>query len=241
MILHSVAACAVFHGTVFVIGCFLVGCGQSREASSVTVTQIEALEAFDSLLPVGPDSVLELYRNIDPASFHKKYKLQLEDASRLVDSLNALLDVSSRIETLAIDHSFENFGNAGCSGHTISLSSSYFLLYNDPFVLRSVITHEFGHKIYQRLPEVERLGFEELWVQLGGAALLYLFRDGEYSGNAKFGGHPYESPSELFASAFNLFLNRERELASRLQYVTQDNLHLIESLRKSVLKASRTL
>jgi hypothetical protein len=229
----------VLFKSVLLLGCLVAGCARTKETSNITVTQIEALEAFDSLLPVGPDSVLQLYRRYDPATFHRKYNQQLEDASRLIDSLNALLDVHSRIDTLAIDHSFENFGNAGCSGHTISLSSSYFLLYNDQFVIRSVITHEFGHKIYQRLTTTERLEFEELWVHLGNAALLYLFRDGEYSGNAKFGGHPYESPTELFASAFNLFSNRERELASRLQYVDPDHLPIIEKLRRAILRAAR--
>lgn len=224
---------------ILLIGCLLEGCGQTREASTVTITQIEALEAFDALLPVGPDSVLQLYRRNDPASFRKKYQQQLEDASRLIDSLNVLLDIRSRIDTLAIDHAFESFGEAACSGRSIYLSSSYFLLYNDPSVIRSVITHEFGHKIYQRLSESQRLGFEELWVQLGSAALLYLFRDGEYSGNAKFGGHPYESPAEFFASAFNLVSNRERELASRLQYVNADYLPLIERVKRSVLDSTR--
>jgi hypothetical protein len=239
MMSHSTPRWVIFSRTALLMSCFLAGCGQSGETSSVTVTQIEALEAFDALLPIGPDSVLQLYRRSDPASFHRKYQPQLEAASKLIDSLNVLLDIRTRIDTLAIDHALENFGEAACSGHSIYLSSSYFLLYDDPSVIRSVITHEIGHKIYERLSEVQRLEFDGLWVQLANAALLYLFRDGEYSGNAKFGGHPYESPTEFFASAFNLFSNRERELASRLQYVNQDHLLLIERLRKSVLIAAR--
>jgi hypothetical protein len=239
MMSYSTPICVSFSWTGLLVGCLLVGCGQAREASRVTVTQIEALEAFDALLPVGPDSVLQLYRRYDPASFHTRYQQRLEDASRLIDSLNALLDANSRIDTLAIDHTFENFGEAACTGHTIHLSSSYFFLYGDPSIIRSVISHEFGHKIYQRLPEIQRLGFDELWAQLGNAALLYLFKDGEYSGNAKFGGHPYESPTELFASAFNLLINREREFASRLQYVNADHLPLIERVKRNIFDVMR--
>jgi hypothetical protein len=234
MKLQSARACVIFSAAVL-----LMGCGQAREASRVTVTQLEALEAFDALLPVGPDSVLQLYRRSNPADFHKKYQQQLDDASWLIDSLNALLDVRSRIDTLAIDHAFENFGEAGCSGHSIHVSISYFLLYDDPSVIRSVITHEVGHKIYQQLSDTQRLSFEELWVQMGAAALLYLFRDGEYSGNPKFGGHPYDSPDELFASAFNLLNNREKELAVRLQYVERKHSELIETVRQRVLDYSR--
>ncbi len=220
-------------------GCLLAGCGPGREMSGVTVTQSAALEAFDSLLPVDADSVVQLYRQNDPARFKVTHRRQLEDASRYIDSLNSVLGIDSRIDTLAIDHAFENFGNAACSGRSIYLSSSYFLLYDDPSVVRSVITHEFGHKIYQRLSESQRLVFEELWVQLSNAALLYLFRDGEYSGNAKFGGHPYDSPAEFFASAFNLFSNRERELTSRLQYVTPNHLQLIERLKRNILNVAK--
>lgn len=219
---------------VVVMGCLLEGCWQARETSGVTITQIRALEAFDALLPVGPDSVLELYRRDDPASFQRKFQLQLVAVSMLIDSLNAFLDIRSRIDTLAIDHSFDGFGEAACSGHSIYLSISYFLLYNDPSVLRSVITHEFGHVVYRQLSGEQQATFEKLWVQLGNAALLYLFRDGEYSGNPRFGGHPYESPAELFASAFNLLCNRPQELATRLQYVDEKHYPLINSLRRVV-------
>jgi hypothetical protein len=219
---------------VLVAGLLVGGCTTTKESASVTISQIAALESFDSLLPVAPDSVIELYRRNDPQRFHATYAKQLDDAGRYVDSLNSLLDARSRIDTLAVDHSFENFGMAACSGHTIYLSSSYFLLYGDPAVVRSVITHEFGHVIYQLQPEAQRKEFEETWTQLRAAALLYLFRDGEYSGNARFGGHPYESASELFASAFNLFSNREKELTSRLQYVTPNHLPLIEHLKSEL-------
>lgn len=224
---------------LLLIGWVVVGCGLGTGASRVTITQIEALEAFDSLLPVGADSVVRLYRSNNPAAFHDKYQHQLENASHFIDSLNPLLDLPSRIDTLAIDHTFDSFGEAACSGHTIYISSSYFLLYNDMSIIRSVITHEFGHKIYLGLSDGQRIGFEELWVQLGSIALLYLFRDGEYSGNAKFGGHPYESPAEFFASAFNLFSNRDKEIAARLQYVNPEHLQLIERLRRNILDVTR--
>jgi hypothetical protein len=223
---------------IFLAVIFLAGCGPSKESGGVTVAQTQALESFESLLPIETDSVIELYRQNDPARFYATYKRQLEDISRYVDSLNRMLDTHSRIDTLAIDHTFENFGTAACAGRTIYLSSSYFLLYNDATVVRSVVTHEFGHIVYQRLSDPVRIRFEELWVQLSNAALLYLFRDGEYSGNAKFGGHPYDSPAEFFASAFNLFSNREKELQSRLQYVDPDHFPLIERLKRTVVEAT---
>lgn len=68
-----------------------------------------------------------------------------------------------------------------------------------------------------------------------GAALFYLFRDGEYSGNARFGGHPDESPEELFASAFNLFSLREEEMAARLRYVDARHHLLVNRVRELVL------
>ncbi len=221
------------------LGLLMEGCGSSKETHGVTVAQMQALESFESLLPVGSDSVIELYRWNDPTQFYRTFESQLEAAGRYVDSLNPLLHSASTIETLAIDHAFENFGTAAFSGRTIYVSSSYFLLYDDPAVIRSVILHEFGHLIYQRLSPSQHLTLEELWVRLGNAALLYLYRDGEYSGNAKFGGHPYDSPAEFFASAFNLLHSRERELAVRLLYVDPKHSALIERVRQTVLGCAR--
>ena len=87
------------------------GCGATRNAG-VTVSQVQALEPFDALLPMAPDSIVELYRRNDPVHFHTAYRKQLEDARGLVDSLDGFLDSGSRIDTLAIDHTFDNFGTA---------------------------------------------------------------------------------------------------------------------------------
>ena len=211
-----------------------VGCGSTREPLVVTEAKINALRAFDALLPLEPDSIVELYRLSTPATFHTRYRHELEMAGRFIDSMNALLPDYARIDTLAIDHEFESFGEAGCTGRTIYLSSSYFLIYNDSAVICSILTHETGHVLFRYLPTATQIALNKIWKKLRDASLLYLFRDGEYSGNAKFGGHPYESPAELFASAFNLFRNQRIEVASRLRYVDPIHLPDIERLREIV-------
>jgi hypothetical protein len=76
--------------------------------------------------------------------------------------------------------------------------------------------------------------FTALWLQVQESALFYLFRDGEYSGNARFGGHPEESPAELFASAFNLARNRPEEIAARLRFVDRRLHPLVRSVLRFV-------
>ena len=226
-------------GWVALLFLALSGCGTTHEPSRVTVAQIRALGSFDALLPVEPDSVVRLYRESTPENFHVRYSTYLEMASYFLDSMNLLLPRPARIDTLAIDHGFDSFGEAAFSGRTIYLSSSYFLIYNDFGVIRSVLSHEIGHVLYRYLPAEIRDSLENVWERLREASLLYLFRDGEYSENARFGGHPYESASELFASAFNLFRNKSRELASRLQYVDQVHLPDIQRLKEIVARVAR--
>lgn len=195
---------------------------------------------FESLIPVSPDSVVELYEDFEPARFHKMYSQYLAFAQKVIDSLNAPLNASSRIDTLAIDHAIENFGSAARINKTIFISSSYFFLFNDLAVIRSVLTHEFGHIYLERLSADQRKDLAEAWKELRAHALLYLFRDGEYSGNAKFGGHPEESPEELFASAFNLLQNKSDEVEVRLRYVDSKHYPLIERVKALVAAAIRT-
>lgn len=192
---------------------------------------------FESLIPVPPDSILGLYGRFDPQTFHTAYDNDIVLAQRFIDSMNTTLDAASRIDTLAVDHAIENFGNAARTQHTIFISSSYFFLFNDPAIVRSVLMHEFGHIYFDQLPAERHAVLEQIWLALQERALFYIFRDGEYSGNAKFGGHPDESPSELFASAFNLFHNKPDELKTRLQYVPTEHHELIERLRKLVLSS----
>jgi hypothetical protein len=217
----------------------LPGCSSStrvqhQDPRHTLVAIIEGLGLFDSLIPVGADSVLELYRKFDPTTFQSVYKSEVSNVRDFVDSMNASLDPSSRINTLAIDHSLENFGNAARVGNTLFLSSSYFFLFNNLSVLHSVITHEYGHIHYGKLSASQRQELYGIWAELKDHALFYLFRDGEYSGNAKFGGHPYDSPAELFASGFNLYLNRTEELKARLQYVDPGNLRLVKRFEEIV-------
>ncbi len=212
----------------------VAGCAATRE-----VRIKEGLGLFESLLPIAPDSVIGLYARFDPTTFHSSYKTELAFARHVMDSLNAQLDEASRIDTLAIDHALENFGNAARSRKTLYISSSYFFLFNDLRVIRSVLTHEYGHIFYDQLTMRQREALVEIWGKVQERALFYLFRDGEYSENARFGGHPDESPEELFASAFNLFHNKAEELRARLLYVDPAHHHLIRSLEQLVLVRER--
>jgi hypothetical protein len=208
----------------------VASCSTTKPPVSVQIR--EGLGLFESLIPIPPDSVVELYEDFEPSRFHKTYSEYLASARRFMDTLNAPLDPTLRIDTLAIDHAIENFANAARVNKTIFISSSYFFLFNDPAVIRSVISHEFGHIYYQQLSRTERDEVEQIWNSLKERALFYIFRDGEYSGNAKFGGHPEESPAELFASAFNLFLNKFDEMKARLQFVEPQHHALVNRLRQ---------
>ena len=189
----------------------------------VTVTQRTQLESFDSLIPVAPDSVIAMLNQCPPEKFYTRYGRQIDFVSALIDSFNNTVGPRHAIDTLCIEHALEHFADAGQSGHTLMISSSYFFLFDDRHVLRSVLTHEFGHVHYRMLDSVALRLTDRLWTQVKDAALFYLFREGEYSGNARFGGHPQDSPAELYASAYNLVRNRPEELRARFGYV--DTLH----------------
>ncbi|MFN0157580.1 MAG: hypothetical protein ACKVRP_05845 [Bacteroidota bacterium] len=219
------------HAALFFILAW-TGCGTSTR--QVTVSKIENLRSQEALLPLATDSIVERYRRNSPEEFYRAYTPRIEELRLYVDSLNTYLDPSSMIDTLAIDHTFENLGTAARIGKTIHLSSSYFFMFDDPTVIRSVVTHEFGHIHYDHLTPFALRELADIWEQMRGSALFYLFRDGEYSGNARFGGHPDESPEELFASAFNLFNNKSEELGARFRYVDQVHLELVERLRDIV-------
>jgi hypothetical protein len=203
-------------------------------APDITITDIEGLEQFENLLPVPPDSIVRLYRQFDRKAFYGTFQPDLDYLSRLVDSLNAFVPPGRRIDTLAIDHSFGGFGNAARSGRSLYLSSSYFFVYRSRAVLRSVTFHEYGHLFEEMLDDRGRGELDAVWKEMRGSAILYVFRDGEYSGNAWFGGHPEDSPEELFASAFNIFNTRPDELRARLRYVDDRYRELVDRLRTLV-------
>jgi hypothetical protein len=228
---------AMFIGVVVL--CCGLSCVSVRQANLVQVK--EGLGLFEALIPVSPDRVVELYEDFEPARFYRTYEDYLFAAQQLIDTLNFPLPAEERIDTLAIDHAIENFGNAARSGKTIFISSSYFFLFNDSRIIRSVITHEFGHIYYDRLSSEGKTEVAKIWQSLQNHALFYIFRDGEYSGNAKFGGHPEETPTELFASAFNLFRNRYDEMQVRLQYVDSEHFAIVEHLRNLVEGVTRPL
>ena len=169
--------------------------GCTGSGSRISVAQVDSFNDLEAFLPLAPDSIVNRYRNYDSLAFRTVYRGKLEYVTALIDSLNANLPNSLRIDTLAINHSFGAFGEAARSGGTIVMSAGYFIAFEDRNVLRSVVFHEFGHIVNERLTPEEKEDLAGIWRELEGSALLYLFRDGEYSGNARFGGHPDESPS----------------------------------------------
>lgn len=221
------------------VDCTGIGTNRSDDGSPVTFAQVEELRSLEALLPLAPDSVVAIYKNYDRETFYKKYTPVIEDLRRYIDSLNTYVESWASIETLAVDHTVENFGSAGRVGRTVYLSSSYFFMFDDVNILHSVITHEFGHIHYDALSADELKELSAIWLRLQELALLYLFRDGEYSGNARFGGHPYDSAEEFFASAFNLLNNRSDELRSRLVYVDPPHRHIIARVERLVAGVKR--
>jgi hypothetical protein len=218
------------------------GCGVGRPGAAdepVMLSQIEELRSSEALLPLAPDSIFRQYRRYDPRTFYAEFTPRIEAVRKLMDSMNLGLDALTTLDTLAIDHTLENFGTAAKTHRTLYLSSSYFFSFDDPSVVRSAVTHEYGHIHYERLGAARQVRIRELWTTLRASALLYIFRDGEYSGNARFGGHPEDSPEELFASAFNLFRNRPEEVESRLRYVDPRHLPLVRELQRMVDGAGR--
>ena len=211
----------MFLAVAFIPVLFCCGCAtvSTREDSGMSAEAIASLRDTEILLPILPDSIVAIYSRYDQQDFHARYRTRVDGIIQLMDSLNSCLGADHRLVTLNIDHSFENFGQAGRSGNMLVISSSYVLMYDDPRVLRSVVFHEYGHAIYDALPDVIKREADTLWNGLKRASMLYLLTDGEYSSNARFGGHPYDSPAELFASTFNLFHNNIEELDARLQYI----------------------
>ena len=193
---------------------------------------------MESLLPIVADSVVERYERYEPALFYATYGDLVRGATAIVDSLNRPLSESLRIDTLAIDHTFESLGEAARRGRTLYLSSSYFYLYESLPLIRSVIWHEFGHVYYSRLSASMRRNMEDIWRASRVTAMFYVFRDGEYSRNARFGGHPEDSPEELFASAFNLFSNNPEEILARIGYLNAREAAVVDRLRELVRQVS---
>jgi hypothetical protein len=193
-----------------------------------TLSQIEELRSVEVLLPLHPDSIVARYQRYDPHTFYAVFSSRINALGLLIDTLNRPLDPSVRIDTLSIDHTFESLGEAALRGRTLFLSSSYFYMFESPEVCKSVVTHEFGHIYYRLLDPASRDELDQVWERIRRSALFYIFRDGEYAGNARFGGHPEESPAELFASAFNLLRNRPQELSSRMLFVSIPDRQLVD-------------
>jgi hypothetical protein len=216
----------------------MAGCSASRNSSAytghVTIEQVEELRSVEVMLPIAPDSVVARYRRYDPETFRAAFRGRIAETAAFVDSLNGKLEPRYRMDTLSIDHTFESIGVAARSGRTLFISASYFYMFDDPAVLRSVVTHEFGHILYEHLTDAERDELQGIWFDLAESALYYIFHDGEYSGNARFGGHPEDDPEELMASATNLLTNRREELSVRLRYVDPVHYDLVNRLDRLV-------
>jgi hypothetical protein len=228
-----------------VIGGPLSGCSPAptkdssgNERRPLTIEQIENLRSLEEVLPVPPDTAAERYRRFDPATFYDTFRSTVSDMYWLIDSLNAPLPPACTVDTLSIDHTSEGFGNAALVGKTLYISSSYFYLFPGTSVLRSVVFHEFGHIHARMLDSIDRAELVHIWGSIRVVALFYLFRDGEYSGNARFGGHPEESPEELFASGFNLFQNQPDEIDARLRFVDSRNRELINHFRAFIRRVA---
>ena len=211
----------------------LAGCAGTGAGSKIAVSEIQSLSDIEALLPMAPDSIVGRYRDYDSTAFRTVYRDELELVTTLIDSLNTALGPlpdSLRIDTLAIDHSFGGFGVAARQGKAIVMSAGYFIAFDNADVLRSVVFHEFGHIAYILLDATQKATVDTLRRGLEESALLYLFHDGEYSGNARFGGHPGDNPTELYASAFNLIHNRAAEMRARLAYVEPRHYPLVRML-----------
>ncbi|MBI5647195.1 MAG: hypothetical protein HY962_09720 [Ignavibacteriae bacterium] len=213
-------------------GCAGVDAAQN---AGITVQQIRQLEDLDAVLPLMPDSIAAIYRAYDTEAFYAQHDARIGSVIRLLDSLNGCVPPGFQFDSLVIDHSAASFGLAGRIHHTFAISSSYFFLFQDARVLRSVVFHEFGHVMYDLLPAAVKDTLTHVWDTLGRASLLYLFTDGEYSHNAKFGGHPYDSPAELFASTYNLLHNNLEELDARVQYIDEGAFWTVRRLLALVL------
>jgi hypothetical protein len=217
--------------------CFSVpGCSSrdSFRGEGKTVVVSDHLRSFEGFIHITPDSVAELFERYDQQEFHEKFSRELAYCIYVIDSLNTLLSADHQVDTLSIEFDVEQFGIAGRNGRTIYLSSGFFFVYNNPAILRSILFHEYGHIFYDQLSSGNQDSIRETWGFLERAALLYVFIDGDYSGNAWFGGHPEEGPEELYASAFNLFHNHPDEIRATLKYVSHEYYSLIDRLKRDV-------
>ncbi len=222
--------------TCFAFSLVPIACSSSEVTTSggVTVVSSGTLEEFEGYIPIAPDSVVELYRTYNQQRFYERYGEEVRRTAVLLDSLNQDIPPSQRIDTLSIEFALEQFGSAVRKGRSIGLSSGFFFVYNNPSILRSILFHEHGHVRYEMLSQEDQSIVQRMWNTLQRAALMYVFIDGEYSGNAWFGGHPEENPEELFASAYNLFHNKPDEFRATMRYVPAEYYEFIDSLRSVV-------
>jgi len=78
------------------------------------------------------------------------------------------------------------------------------------------ITHEYGHQLNQLTPADPNVDFDALFTRANKEAVIGIFCDGSYSADEQL-GHPWDDPSELFASAFTVLTNYPVEFRDRLK------------------------
>lgn len=126
----------------------------------------------------------------------------------------------------------ENYGYYSPKDRTINLSITQILFENNVEQTRETLIHEFGHALYDSLPEIKN---SPEWKKIYTASLdstnstdfntMYCNRYDEtnYVKNASEElGHPYDSPDEFFASVFHAFYNHQDDyLKAKPTYHTQ--------------------
>jgi len=149
------------------------------------------------------------------------------DIAEEVKKLNKLMPEGYPINTIAIIYNKPcasedcNIPVGGTNGawienDTVMLGYGVISHFRGTNEVRDALTHEFGHRLHQSLPIADRCEFEWCcWLLQFWRSTIPLFKDGTYTKDPA-AGHPYDSGSELFASAFLISKNYRAEFEKRL-------------------------
>lgn len=172
---------------------------------------------------------------------------------RELQALNRMVPAEYRVSTIVVtynslddneEHSIPKGGATNAWARTDGIYFGFGLIneFSGTQVVPDVVAHEFGHKLHESLPLSSRFFLEwyrvkmfNFYAVLGNTGLFWLFKDGEY-GEMKNAGHPWDSGSELFASAFMIrrnhfdeFLNRLRKFDAGEQKLALDVITIVDS------------
>lgn len=175
---------------------------------------------------------------------------------RELQALNRLVPTEYKVKNVAVtynclgdaeEQSIPQGGasNAWATSDGIAIGFGLISEFSGTAVIPDIVAHEFGHKLYESLHLSSRFFLEWYRVKmfnfnalLGDTDLFLLFKDSEYNG-MKNAGHPYDSGSELFASAFMVWRNHYSELKNRINLLDDgerewalDVLGIVESAFK---------